>query len=91
MILCFLLLSQLVNAHPMEQYQKFFEAHPEYHTDGFDFPVGKPDADGYYNAQDFQENYHLGEDWNGNGGGYATNTMGFTNPTPFIEANRPDE
>ncbi|WP_281541424.1 M23 family metallopeptidase [Maribacter aestuarii] len=38
-------------------------------TNGFDFPVGKPDANGYYNAQPFGMNNHLGEDWNGNGGG----------------------
>ncbi len=38
-------------------------------TDGFDFPVGKPDARAYYNAQKFTENDHLGEDWNGIGGG----------------------
>src|SRR5690606_36567173 len=35
----------------------------------FDFPVGKPDANGYYNAQGFTENNHLGDDWNGLGGG----------------------
>ena len=38
-------------------------------VDGFDFPVGKPDAKGYYDAQSFQKNNHLGSDWNGNGGG----------------------
>jgi murein DD-endopeptidase MepM/ murein hydrolase activator NlpD len=45
-------------------------------VDGFDFPVGKPDGLKYYNAQkfgkrnpDFANNYHLGEDWNGVGGG----------------------
>jgi len=38
-------------------------------TNGFDFPVGKPDATAYYNAQGFTENGHLGEDWNGIGGG----------------------
>ena len=38
-------------------------------ADGFDFPVGPPDATGYYNAQGFGRNHHLGEDWNGNGGG----------------------
>lgn len=38
-------------------------------TNGYDFPVGKPDAKQYYNAQGFQENYHLGDDWNGVGGG----------------------
>ena len=36
---------------------------------GFDFPVGKPNARGYYNAQVFGKNNHLGDDWNGVGGG----------------------
>ncbi|HWB75309.1 MAG TPA: M23 family metallopeptidase [Nannocystaceae bacterium] len=35
----------------------------------FDFPVGPPDAVGYYDAQPFGTNAHLGNDWNGNGGG----------------------
>lgn len=35
----------------------------------FDFPVGPPDAAGYYDAQPFGTNFHLGEDWNGVGGG----------------------
>lgn len=38
-------------------------------ADGFDFPVGKPNADGYYKARGFRPNGHLGEDWNGLGGG----------------------
>ncbi len=38
-------------------------------ADSFDFPVGKPDASGYYNAQKFQENNHLGDDWNSVTGG----------------------
>lgn len=38
-------------------------------TDGFDFPVGAPSAKGYYNAQKFGVNNHLGDDWNGVGGG----------------------
>lgn len=38
-------------------------------TNGFDFPVGKPDAVGYYNAQKFGENNHLGDDWNATTGG----------------------
>jgi len=53
-----------------------FDNHSEYTSDGFDFPVGKPNAKGYYNAQQFLEvndsfggNLHLGEDWNGVGGG----------------------
>jgi hypothetical protein len=38
-------------------------------ADGFDFPVGKPDGGGYYTARGFTPNGHLGEDWNGRGGG----------------------
>jgi hypothetical protein len=38
-------------------------------ADGFDFPVGKPDGTGYYKARGFYPNGHLGEDWNGRGGG----------------------
>ncbi len=50
-------------------YDKIFLKHNEYISDGFDFPVGFSDAKGYYNAQKFGKNNHLGEDWNGNGGG----------------------
>ncbi|MDP9292445.1 MAG: M23 family metallopeptidase [Verrucomicrobiota bacterium] len=38
-------------------------------ADGFDFPVGKPNAEGFYKARGFRQNGHLGEDWNGLGGG----------------------
>src|ERR1700676_79481 len=38
-------------------------------ADGFDFPVGKPEAHGYYKARGFREKGHLGEDWDGVGGG----------------------
>lgn len=38
-------------------------------ADGFDFPVGKPEATGYHKARGYWPNGHLGEDWNGNGGG----------------------
>ncbi|MEI6073388.1 MAG: M23 family metallopeptidase [Verrucomicrobiae bacterium] len=37
-------------------------------ADGFDLPVGKPDADGYYRSRGFLS-YHPGEDWDGLGGG----------------------
>jgi murein DD-endopeptidase MepM/ murein hydrolase activator NlpD len=37
-------------------------------AEGFDQPVGKPDADGYYMSRGFAS-YHPGEDWNGLGGG----------------------
>lgn len=36
---------------------------------GFDFPVGPPDAAGFYDAQPFGANHHLGNDWNGIYGG----------------------
>jgi murein DD-endopeptidase MepM/ murein hydrolase activator NlpD len=38
-------------------------------ADGFDFPVGKPEAQGYYKARGFRSNGHLGEDWDGIRGG----------------------
>lgn len=40
-------------------------------ADGFDFPVGKPDAKGYYKARGLRlrSPQHFGEDWNGRGGG----------------------
>ena len=50
-------------------YYDIFKEKINYISEGFDFPVGKPDAKGYYNAQKFQENNHLGDDWNGIGGG----------------------
>ncbi|HVF72973.1 MAG TPA: peptidoglycan DD-metalloendopeptidase family protein [Chthoniobacterales bacterium] len=38
-------------------------------ADGFDFPVGKPEAEGYYKARGFRPGGHVGEDWDGIGGG----------------------
>ena len=38
-------------------------------ADGFDLPIGKPDARGYYKARGFRAHGHLGEDWDGVGGG----------------------
>jgi len=40
-------------------------------ADGFDFPVGKPDAAKYYKARGMRlkRPVHFGEDWNGTGGG----------------------
>jgi murein DD-endopeptidase MepM/ murein hydrolase activator NlpD len=40
-------------------------------ADGFDFPVGKPDAAGYYKARGLRlrSPQHFGEDWNGRAGG----------------------
>ena len=38
-------------------------------ADGFDYAVGKPDAQGYYKARGFRSHGHLGEDWDGIRGG----------------------
>jgi murein DD-endopeptidase MepM/ murein hydrolase activator NlpD len=60
MILCALLF-----AHPASGAVKVNVA------DGFDFPVGKPDAAGYYKARGLRlrSPQHFGEDWNGRSGG----------------------
>ena len=50
-------------------FDSIFSIHQNHTSDGFDFPVGKPNAKNYFNAQTFGKNFHLGEDWNGNGGG----------------------
>ncbi|TGL77948.1 M23 family metallopeptidase [Leptospira yasudae] len=47
-----------------EEAEEFFETHPEFISNGFDFPVGAPNAQGYYDLQPFGKNFHLGEDWN---------------------------
>ncbi|HJX98411.1 MAG TPA: M23 family metallopeptidase [Chthoniobacterales bacterium] len=38
-------------------------------ADGFDFPVGKGEARGYYKARGYRAHGHMGEDWDGVGGG----------------------
>jgi hypothetical protein len=38
-------------------------------ADGFDMPVGKPDAVGYYRSRGLIVGRHMGDDWNGEGGG----------------------
>lgn len=38
-------------------------------ADGFDYPVGRDGAKAYYRARGFRVNGHIGEDWNGAGGG----------------------
>jgi len=38
-------------------------------ADGFDMPVGKPDAVGYYRSRGLIVGRHMGDDWNGDGGG----------------------
>ena len=53
----------------LEILDSIFTANESYRSIEFDFPVGKPNSKGYYNAQKFGENNHLGDDWNGVGGG----------------------
>jgi len=59
------------NTHilPESAYAQLFSANARYYGDGFDYPVGKPNAVNYYKAQNFGDNTHLGEDWNRNTGG----------------------
>jgi hypothetical protein len=38
-------------------------------ADGFDLPVGRDGTKEYYKARGYRPNGHLGEDWNGKGGG----------------------
>jgi murein DD-endopeptidase MepM/ murein hydrolase activator NlpD len=38
-------------------------------ADGFDYPVGRDGTKAYYRARGFRINGHVGEDWNGAGGG----------------------
>jgi murein DD-endopeptidase MepM/ murein hydrolase activator NlpD len=42
---------------------------PTRSADGFDMPVGKPDGVGYYRARGYINGRHMGDDWNGTGGG----------------------
>lgn len=56
-------------ANALYYYDSLFHFNPEYLTTGFDYPVGKPDAENYYLASRFGNRNHLGEDWNGRGGG----------------------
>jgi len=58
-----------VSKNPFVFFDSLFKQKPTFKATGFDFPVGKPNANGYYNAQKFTVNNHLGDDWNGKGGG----------------------
>lgn len=51
------------------KYDAIFAKNPTYISNKFDFPVGKPDGANYFKAQEFGQSKHLGEDWNGKGGG----------------------
>jgi murein DD-endopeptidase MepM/ murein hydrolase activator NlpD len=64
-----IIVNDFENSEVKIDYVQLFKNNPEFVTNGFDFPIGKPDAEGYYNAQKFKDNNHLGDDWNGVGGG----------------------
>ncbi|MFK8006956.1 MAG: M23 family metallopeptidase [Saprospiraceae bacterium] len=51
------------------KYDAIFAKKPNFVSQKFDFPVGKPDGHNYYKAREFGQSKHLGEDWNGKGGG----------------------
>ena len=53
----------------VDSIKELFNKNPEYQSIAFDYPVGKPNAKGYYNAQKFGKNSHLGDDWNATTGG----------------------
>lgn len=60
----------------VEELDHLFAKNPRYIADGFNYPVGKPKGKYYYIAQKFGKRnkrfgnlFHLGEDWNGVGGG----------------------
>lgn len=61
--------SEVVELDTLSKWERYFVEHSDYRCDGFDFPVGKPDGKGYYNAQPFMKNDHLGDDWNAVTGG----------------------
>ncbi|MGJ8734812.1 MAG: M23 family metallopeptidase [Cellulophaga sp.] len=52
-----------------QEVKNIFKSKTDYIATNFNFPVGKPNAKGYYNAQVFGENNHLGDDWNAVTGG----------------------
>jgi len=54
---------------PIQLYDSIFGYNPSYFSDGFDYPVGIPNAKGYFKAQNFGDDQHLGEDWNAISGG----------------------
>ncbi len=70
--LCFLLalsLNSFAQKKDIPFYNTVFEKFPKYESKGFVFPVGEQSFKGYYNAKKFKDDNHLGEDWNGIGGG----------------------
>lgn len=72
-LLCLLLPGAMLLSVPIAKAEgssaERFQYAPTRSTDGFDMPVGKPDAEGYYRSRGLIIGRHMGDDWNGDGGG----------------------
>lgn len=71
-VLSFLLFSGLLLSLPalgQPAPAERFQYAPTRSADGFDMPVGKPNAIGYYRSRGLIVGDHMGDDWNGDGGG----------------------
>ncbi len=62
-------IDSIISLSKEDKVKEKFLQNDDYKAAGFDFPVGKPNAKGYYNAQSFGKNNHLGDDWNAVTGG----------------------
>ncbi|NQX90585.1 MAG: M23 family metallopeptidase [Flavobacteriales bacterium] len=62
----------IVSVDSLNPWEQAFLEKVDHQSTQWRFPVGDGQGNpprGYYNAQGFQENAHLGDDWNGRGGG----------------------
>ncbi len=64
-----LILIYVITPRQEQKQEQSFTYRNDYIAKHFDFPMGKPNAKGYYNAQKFGANLHLGDDWNAVTGG----------------------
>lgn len=67
--LLFTCINALYGQKDISVYDSIFDQYPQYESTGFVFPVGDTSYGGYYNAKKFDVDNHLGDDWNGVGGG----------------------
>ena len=68
-LLALVCLASLAGAQDGEGVPAGVRYSPTRSADGFDMPVGKPDAVGYYRSRGLIVGRHMGDDWNGDGGG----------------------
>ncbi len=64
-----IVLSLVLLATPAVAQRTAGQSAPTRSADGFDMPVGKPDAEGYYRSRGLIVGRHMGDDWNGSSGG----------------------